>query len=159
MLEFAQQIKDRLDLSEGQETSIMCLHEAKTALHNIQEIMRSASKFWKQIKIHYKKLTTHIVTREFKAIKNTNSLTKQRMWNSETFKSAALQYSVQWQALRDTCAIASENITSVQDEINQYIRENPTNEEAVKLVQQLASNMLSDSKSSEIVALDKPADN
>ena len=75
-------------------------------------------------------------------ISNTDSLTRQRMWNSNTLKEAALEYKGQWHALKDMCAIASENITLAQDEINQYICENPSEEEAVSLLQQLAVDLL-----------------
>ena len=40
------------------------------------------------------------------------------------------------------CVAAGEHITSVQDEINQYICENPSKEEAVTLVQELAADLL-----------------
>ena len=50
---------------------------------------------------------------------------------------------------KDTCTTARKQITLVQDEINQYICASLTKEEAIKLVHQLASNMLLDSISSE----------
>ena len=38
ILMLTQQIEDGEDLSKGQEASIKCLHEAKSALNNIQKI-------------------------------------------------------------------------------------------------------------------------
>ena len=58
MLQFAQQIKDGLDLSKGQETSI---HEAKSALNNIQVIMRNASDFWKKTEKHCEDISQSVL--------------------------------------------------------------------------------------------------
>ena len=156
MLQFAQQIKDGLDLSKGQETSILCLHEAKSALNNIQVIMRNASNFWKKIGKHCEDISQSVLSTQIQSIKATDSLTRQRMWKSNTFKEAALEYQGQWYALKDMCAAAGEHITSVQDEINQYICENPSKEEAVTLVQQLATDLLGSDMLKNMIA-DKPA--
>ena len=158
MLEIAQKLADGLDLSQGQETSIKCFHEAKTALLSIQKIMRTASNFWKNIEHHCENMTEHILNREIELLSKTDISAKQRMYKSETFKQAALAYSGQWQAIKNTCAIASKNITLVQDEINQYICGNPTKEEAQILVKQLAQELL-DSKSFISVTSDKPVNN
>ena len=103
-------------------------------------------------------MTEHILHRQIEILDNKDSVTKERLWKSNTFKMAALQYSGQWQALKDTCTMSSKQLTSVQDEVNQYICASPTKEEAVEIVQQLASDILG-SKPSEKLASDKPANN
>ena len=151
-LEFIQQIKNGLDLSKGQETSIKCLHEADTALHNIQEIMRDASNFWKDIGRHCKSIT---LNRHLKIMKGKDSLSRKKLLEGNTFKVAAVKYQAQWISLKDKCALASKHITSVKSEIRGYICENPTKENAVKMVQKLAAELLA--SDSENMISDKPA--
>ena len=56
ILELTQGIQDKEDLSKGQEISILCLHEAETALHHIEDILREASVFWTDVERHCKEL-------------------------------------------------------------------------------------------------------
>ena len=81
--------------------------------------MRNASNFWKKIGKHCEDISQSVPSTQIQSIKATDSLTRQRMWNSNTYKEAALEYQGQWYALKDMCAAAGEHITSVQDEINQ----------------------------------------
>ena len=156
MLEFAQKIKDGTASSEGQQISIECLHEAKSALYKIEVIMRQASSFWKKVGKHCEDMVENVLVKQIESIKDSDSVTRKRMYGSEVFKQAALKYSGQWHALKDTCSAASEHITLVQDEINQYLCENPTKEQAVELVKKLATDML-DSDVSQRMISDKPA--
>ena len=120
--------------------------------------MRNASNFWRKVGKHCEDISQNVLNTQIQSISNTDNSTRQRMWNSNTFKEAALEYQGQWHALKDMCAVASEHITLVQDEINHYICENPSKEEAVILVQQLAADLLGSHMSKSMI-LDKPANN
>ena len=159
LLKLAEKLKEGLNLSEVQETSIQCLHEAETALNNIEVIMRRASNFWTQIKNHCENMTRHILTRQVEMLEGKDAVTKQQIWNSESFKQAALQYSGQWQALKQICSTASGSIGMVQDEIDEYISENPTKEQAVEIVRKLASDLLGSNFNEKQMISNKPADN
>ena len=150
-LEFIQQIKDGLDLSEGQETSIKCLHEAETALHHIQVIMKDASNFWKDVGRHCKSIT---LNRQLKLMKTKDPLSRKKVWEGNTFKLAAVKYQAKWVSLKDKCALACKHITSVKSEIRGYICENPTKEVAKRMVQKLAAEL---STNSEKMISDKAA--
>ena len=155
ILMLTQQIEDGEDLSKGQEASIKCLHEAKSALNNIQKIMREASCFWRFVHDHCKDMAENGLPSQLNLMKTSDTISRQRLWKGNTFKEAALEYQGQWYALKDVCAKASKDISLVKEEINQYICENPTKEEAIKLVQKLAADLLGSDRMKEI--LDKPA--
>ena len=144
-MSLAQKIKDGLDLSKGHETSVLCLHEAISALHNIEAIIRHTNNFWRKVRSHCKNITESGLKSQIEVMQDSDSITRQKVWKSDVFKEAALEYNGQWVSLKDKCALATEQITLVQDEIDRYIRENPTKETAIKLSQKLAIELL-DSK-------------
>ena len=153
MLSFVQEIKDGLISSKGHETSAHSLTLAKKALNNIQIIMRNASKFWRNVERHCTDIT---VKSQFSQM-HTNISSREKLWHSNTFKEAALIYIGQWVCLKDKCASASKRITSVQDEINQFICDNPTKEEAKEVVKQLSAELIASIPNNMIS--DKPANN
>ena len=141
-LMLSQQNKDGEDLSKAHAVSIECLHEAKSALNNIQTIFKEASSFWRLICYHCMDMMENGLNRQFELIKTPDTVSRQRVWKGDTFKKAALEYQEQWYALKATCAKTSEEITLVREEINQYICENPTKEEAIKLIWKWEANLL-----------------
>lgn len=158
MLQFAQKLKDGIKSSEGQQTSIDCLHEAIKALKHIEVIMRNAYNFWKKIGKHCKGMSENLLSTQIQSIENQDTLTRKRMYESDVFKQAAVQYSGQWHALKETCGAASEHISLVQDEINQYLCEHLTENEAVELVKQLATDLLGSDIANKMIT-DKSANN
>ena len=159
MLQFAQQLKDGIKSSEGHETSILCLHEAKTALNHIQVIMKEACNFWKKVGKHCEDITGGGLAKQLRVAEaNKDSLSRIKVYHTKAFKKSAIEYAGQWHALKETCGEASEHITLVQEEINGYLCENPTKDEAVKLVKELAEKLFSDI-SEKLKISDKPANN
>ena len=157
MLQFAQQLKDGIESSEGHETSIQCLHEAKSALHHIQVITKKASTFWTDVGRHCESMIEGGLKKHLQAAETSkDSVSRKKIYNTKSFKTAALKYAGQWKALKETCSTASEHITLVQEEINGYLCENPTKEEAVELVKKLATDMLGSAKK---MISDKSANN
>ena len=156
LIKLSQQIKDNDDLSKGQAASIEFLHEAQSVLCNIQTIMKKASNFWREVHDHCEDMTKNGLLKQVKLMKTSDTVSRQRLWKGDTFKEAALDYQGQWYALKDVCAKTRNDISLVQEEINQYICENPTKEEAIILVQKLAADLLGSARMREI--LDKPAD-
>ena len=142
ILKLTQDIQDKEDLSKGQEISALCLHEAEVALHYIHAILRDASSFWTDIERHCRDITEDELGMYMNIIKTSDNLTRQKIWKGDEFKQAALEYQGEWYVLKDVCAKASENITSVKEEIRQYICDTPTKKEALKLVQKLAAEIL-----------------
>ena len=147
-----QQIEDGEALSKGQAVLIECLHEAKSALNNIQTIIKETSSFWRSICDHCKDMMENGLPSQLELMKTSDTASRQLIYKGDVFKEAALDYQGQWYALKDVCAKANEEICLVKKEINQYICENPTKEEAIKLVQKLAADLLKADK-----IKDKPA--
>ena len=153
-----QELKENEDLSKRHEVSVLCLHEAETALNNIQAILRDAVKFWKDVTRHCKGITENELSTQINMLMETSERAAwQQMFQGDMFKEAALEYQGQWNALKDLCANASEDITLVQGQIHQYICETPTKGEALELVQKLAANLLHIDRFKK--PSDKPADN
>ena len=149
------QIENCQDLNEGQTASIECLHEAKSAFYNIQTIMREASNYWRYVHDHCKDMTENGSLNYFQPREPSEPASRQRVWKSDTFKECALQYQGQWHALRDVCAKTSKDISLVKEEINHYIRENPTKEEAVMLVKKLVIDFLHSDEVKQIKLIQK----
>ena len=125
------------NLSEGQGKSVECLHKVKSELNKVQETMRGCSDFWRSVCNHCKDMAQNGLLNQVNLMKTSDTVSRQRVWKGDTFKEAALDYQGQWYALKDVSAKTSEHISLVREEISQYIRENPTKEEAIEFVKKL----------------------
>ena len=157
VLEFTKKIAENKDNIEVKETSLICLHEAVAALNSIGDIMSNAGSFWKEVEGVCNQVTHHRLSKQVSSIKDKDESLRKSIWKSKAFKKQALRFYGKWVALKDTCATAGKFITFAQDEIHLYARENPTREEAIRLIKEIAPALERDISSNKCL-MDKPSD-
>ena len=141
MAEAAQKIASFQNEVEVKESSQYCLNQAVSALREIQDIMLSTSKFWKDTEAICKNVTEHDFTKKVSKINNRSQSSRKSLWESKTFKTQALTYYGKWVALKHVCIDAGKQLSFAQEDVHKYLRENPSPEEAKHLMKELVNKL------------------
>ena len=139
--EYMMQIENCKDSSQLADIAIDALQAAIGGLKALTVVMMRATEFWERMHIHVELLRKSTVTRYITEMKNDTDMTAEERkaeWNSNHFKRKAITYAAKWVALYSVCTQYIRELEHVQDGIFEVIEENPTPDEARKLLSELA---------------------
>ena len=139
--EYMMQIENCKDSSQLADIAIDALQAAVGGLKALTVVMMRATEFWERMHIHVESLRNPIMTRYITEMKHDIDMTAEERkaeWNSNYFKRQAITYAASWVALYSVCTQYMRELEHVQDGIFEVIEENPTPNEARKLLSELA---------------------
>ena len=126
-------------------SSAKALHKAADGLKILADLMMQAVLFWKQMQEHCKSLSdSKLKEKVERAIDKYSDEKRLKFWTSEPFKKQAVRFYAGWVALDCICGEYMASIGETQKELHKYIKENPTQEEALKNVFSLAAKFQKD---------------
>ena len=119
-------------------------YEITRILKSLSAVMVQTALFWHQLQEHCEYLAKgemkEMIEKALKCDKNR----RLKFWNSNGFKSKAIQYYAGWVALDHVCGIYMERIMLTQRELYTYIQEVLRPEEARKKIKELCTKFLKD---------------
>ena len=139
--EYMMQIENCKDSSQLADIAIDALQAAIGGLKALTVVMMRATEFWERMHIHVELLRQPIMTTYIAEMRNDANMTAEERkaeWNSNHFKRKAITYAAKWVALYSVCTQYIRELEHVQDGIFEVIEENPTPDEARKLLSELA---------------------
>ena len=127
--------------------SVEALHKAMEGLRSLSALMMEAAEFWKQMQKHCQHLSKKDLEKVVTETKEKyNADARKKLWTGDVFKHQAVEFYAGWVALDHVCGEYMEVIKETQAELYQYIRENPTYEDAKVNVHQLALTFRKETK-------------
>ena len=139
MAEYMMRIENCKDNSQLAEIAIDALHAAVSGLTSLGVVMMKAARFWGRMHAHVESLKEPIMTKYITDMKkDTTAEERKAAWNSNKFKRDAIRYAAGWVALYRVCTQYMRELEHVQDSIFEVLEENPTPDEALKLLSKLA---------------------
>ena len=127
--------------------SVEALHKAMEGLRSLSALMMEAAEFWKQMQKHCQHLSEDDLEKVVTKTKEKyDADARKKLWTSDAFKHQAVKLYAGWVALDNVCGEYMEVIKETQAELYQYIRENPTYEDAKVNVHQLALTFKKETK-------------
>ena len=137
--EYMMRIENCKDSAQLADIAIDALHAAVSGLKALTVVMLRAAEFWERMHTHVESLREPIMTNYITEMKkNTTAEERKAEWNSDYFKEEAITYAASWVALYSVCTQYMKELETVQDGIFKVIEENPTLDEARKLLSELA---------------------
>lgn len=136
--EFSKKMENCQEESELTEAAIQSLHKAIGGLKALSNVMRRISDFWKTLELECKKLGGEDMRKMIEEAMRRPEEKRAAVWGSTSFKNKALLYYARWVALGNICGTSYEKMKLTQNELYEYLEENPTTEEARRNVRQLA---------------------
>ena len=139
--EYMMRIENCKDSSQLADIAIDALQAAIGGLKALTVVMMRATEFWERMHIHVELLRQPIMTTYIAEMRNDANMTAEERkaeWNSNHFKRKAITYAASWVALYSVCTQYMRELEHVQDGIFEVIEENPTPDEARKLLSKLA---------------------
>ena len=133
------QCRSRAEIHKVTEES---LKEAVQALNEIEAIMINVGHFWKEVEGMCESVTGRTMKKQVKMLSDKKPQERKAIWQSQAFKMDALNLYGKWIALKRVCATASGKVNSALDEVQQYMVENPNEDEAFKSIQEMAGKFL-----------------
>ena len=155
MTEFACKIKDCETEENMAEIAEGALHQAIGALKELSAVMMQAAVFWKQMQDHCKSLAESEMTNQVERAMKLSEDRRLKVWTSRGFKIKAIEFYAGWVALHGVCKVYVEHIKHTQEDLYNYIRENPTYEQSRQNVKRLAKEFLDDLKRDQKALSDK----
>lgn len=141
MADFTCKIQSFSSASDLAKVAEDALHEACGALRHLSAIMMEASLFWQHIEKHCQKLADPYMRENIDLVaKIDDKAEKKRFWQSDGFKTEAVQYHARWVALRNVCGEYMLQIKATREDLYKYIKENPTYDESRKNLQVLTKD-------------------
>ena len=144
MSEFTAKLKQCKDDHEVAECAVLALHEAIGALKNLSCVMMRAALFWKQLQEHCHSLADSEMKKQVEAALKYPENKRLKVWTSYSFKYRAVQFYSSWVALNSVCAVYKKQIEGTQKDLYKYIAENPTHEESMAMLPDLAEKFMAD---------------
>ena len=146
-MEFTEKIKNCQDDGMLAEAAIEALHSSVGALKSLSAIMMNAAVFWEQMQVHCESLAKGDIQQSVeKAMEIYSEEKRIKIWTSTTFKEKARQYYAKWVALDDVCDVHMLQIKETRKELYKALEDNPTIEQAMKNVRELATKFAKDLK-------------
>ena len=110
--------------------AVTYLHEACGALKELEVVMKRATLFWMRLHNHCKSLAEDSVKDKVERGMKLPESRRLEFWTSSGFKQQAVAYYAKWAALHSMCNDYMAQIAETQEQLYNYLRENPTREEA-----------------------------
>ena len=95
---------------------------------------------------HCKSLAKGDMKRQVETAMKLNERKRLKVWTSNAFKGRALRYYSKWVALDDVCGVYMLQIKETRQDLYNYLKDNPTTDQARKNVLELAANFGKDLK-------------
>ena len=146
MSAFTAKLKQCKDDHEVAECAVLALHEVIGALKNLSAVMMQAALFWKKLQEHCHSLADTEIKELVEVALKLPEKKRLKVWTSDHFKYRAVQFYSSWVALNSVCAIYKKQIEGIQRDLHKYITENPTHEESMAMLPDLAENLIVDLK-------------
>ena len=124
-----------------QSESLYCLRHAITALKNLQDVMQVAANFWRETHRACDEITGNSMVKRLDTLKNMDVEKRKRLWNARGLKMEAVKYYAQWVAIQQMCAFSRDSLTDSQRQVHHFIRQNPSKEQGIELLQILAKEL------------------
>jgi len=137
--EFAERIKNCQDDNALAEAAIEALHSSIGALKSLSTIMMKAAMFWQQMQSHCESLAKGKMQKQVERAMKMDEEKRIKTWNSTGFKKKALRYYSRWVALDDVCGVYMLHVKKTREELYNYLKDNPTIEQARNNVRTLAA--------------------
>ena len=145
-IEFTEKIKNCQHDDTLAEAAIEALHCSIGALKSLSANMRKAALFWEQMQEHCESLAKGDIKQSVEAAMKFSEEKRIKIWTSTSFKKKALRYYSKWVALDDVCGVYMEQIKETRQDLYNYLKDNPTIEQAKKNVRELAITFAQDLK-------------
>ena len=120
------------------DVSIDALHHAMSGLKKLSALMLKIALFWKQMQMHCEDLAGPKMRRMVEVAMKKPVEDRMKVWTNITFKKQFVIYYSKWVALNNVFGICMERIKETQKTLYQYLKENPTIEQARRNVRLLA---------------------
>ena len=146
MSEFTAKLKQCKDDHEVADCAVLALHEAIGAFKNLACVMMRAALFWKQLQEHCHSLADSEMKKQVETALKYSENQRLKVWTSYSFKYRAVQFYSSWVALNSVCAVYKKQIEGTQKDLYKYITENPTHEESMAMLADLAEKFMADLK-------------
>ena len=143
---FLSEIESCRDQQSDTEIAIKFLHQASKCLKELAVIMERAATFWMQLQQHCQNLAEDHIKDQIENVVKQPEKKRQAFWRSGPFKRKAVAYYAKWVALNGMCHYYLGKIKVTQADLRDYIRENPTREEARKALPDLIKTYRADLK-------------
>ena len=146
-IEFTEKIKNCQHDDMLAESAIEALHSSIGALKSLSAIMMKAALFWEHTQEHCESLAKEDIQQSIEtAMEKYPEEKRIKIWTSTSFKQKALRYYSQWVALDDVCGAYMLQIKESRQDLHNYLRDNPTIEQAKRNVRELAITFAHDLK-------------
>ena len=141
MSKFTMEIENCKNEAEMAKTAVKALHQASQALQYLSTVMMQAAHFWKHMEIHCRQLASLDMKKKIESAMEMNKSERQKFWEEPEFIKIAKQYHAQWMALRSVCGEYMLQIKETRADLYEYIRDNPTYEEARERLPTMAKQL------------------
>lgn len=155
MNEFSRKIQDVKGKQGMAQVAVESLHHAVGALKEISVIMLYAAQFWKHMQDHCHSLADSQMQRQMEIVMKYSEEKRRKVWTSKGFKKKAVEFYAGWVALHGVCSVYMEHIKETQRELYEYIKANPTWDQAEKKVKPLAEKFSSEVKKDQKALTDR----
>ena len=146
MSAFTAKLKQCSNDQEMAECAVEALHEAIGALKHLSAVMMQAALFWKQMQDHCHSLADSEMQSQVERALKFPEEKRLKVWTSKSFKHKAIQFYSGWVALNSVCAVYMEQLKATQQDLYNYITENPTYEESKRILPDLAEKFMAELK-------------
>ena len=126
------------------DAAINALHHAMSGLKKLSALMLKVAMFWTHMQLHCNDLAGPKMRRLVEAAMKRPVEDRMKLWTNIAFKKQAVIYYSKWVTLNSVCGIYIKRIKKTQKTLYQYLKENPTIEQARANVHQLAVELRKD---------------
>ena len=144
MSEFALKVSHCTTEENMAAIAVDALHHAIGALKHLSVVMMRAAQFWKQMHDHCHSLAEGEMQEQVKLAMTMPKEDRRDVWTGDSFKMKAIHFYAGWVALHSVCSGYMEQIKQTQEELYEYLKENPTWEESRQNVKELADTFAHD---------------
>lgn len=150
MAELVYDIKAMEDEKELANIATKALHKASGSMKDLIHMLKQAAQFWNRLAKHCQGLADDKLQQKIQKFTAKYTPEERRdYWTSNDFKQRMFWYISKWIALHSVSSEYLDQIKLTQQDIYDYIRENPTYEESRRDLLDLANNFEKDLKSAQ----------
>ena len=124
--------------------AIKALQQAAGALKHLSAVMMQVATFWGHMQQHCLSLAESEMKSHIEEALKYSKEERIQVWTSKSFKRQAVEFYAGWVALNGVCTTYMEQIKLTQKDLYKFISENPTCEESLKNLEELADCFLGD---------------
>lgn len=141
MSKFTLEIENCKNEADMAKIAADALHQASGALKYLSTVMMQAALFWECMEEHCRKLASPTMNKSIEQAMKVDERARRKFWENPGFISQAKRYHAQWMALRSVCGEYMLQIKETRADLYEYIRDNPTYEEARERLPTMAKQL------------------